>query len=227
METDGRSPAARNRGRRVGEGETRLRILDAAEAAFALHGFDGVTVRAVAAAAAVDTALVYYYFANKRDLFDQVFERRAAVVNRDRLASLDAYDADPGPDGPTVEGAFEAFLRPVLRRAAEGDPGWRAYFAILALVNNTPAWGGETMTRFFDPVVQRLVQSLRRALPHAAEDDLYWSYQFLSGALTLSLSMTGRIDRLSGGACRSEDFDAINARMARFAAGGLLRVCGR
>jgi AcrR family transcriptional regulator len=233
MERDeGSAPSPRRgRGRRAGvrsgDADTGMRILDAAERSFALHGFDGVTVRHIAKEAAVDTALVYYYFASKRDLFDQVFERRAAVVNRDRLASLEAYDLNPGPDGPTVEGVFYAFLAPVLRRAADGDPGWRAYFAILALVNNTPAWGGETMTRFFDPVIQRLAQSLRKVLPQVREDDLYWSYHFLSGALTLSLSMTGRIDRLSGGACESGDFDAINARLARFAAGGLLEVADR
>jgi AcrR family transcriptional regulator len=224
-------PVARRRGRRAGvrqgDADTRLRLLDAAERSFALHGFDGVTVRMIARDAAVDTALVYYYFASKRDLFDQVFERRADVVNGDRFASLEAYDLAPGPDGPTVEGVFDAFLRPVLQRAADGDPGWRSYFAILALVNNTPTWGGETMTRFFDPVIQRLAQSLRRALPQLREDDLYWSYHFLSGALTLSLSMTGRIDRLSGGACDSGDFAAINARLARFAAGGLLKVAAR
>jgi AcrR family transcriptional regulator len=224
-------PAARARGRRLGvragDADTRVRILDAAEISFALHGFDGVTVRHIAKLADIDVALVYYYFASKRSLFDQVFERRAEVINRDRMASLDAYDRDPGPGGPTVEGVFSAFLRPVLERAAAGDPGWRAYFAIVALVNNTPVWGGETMTRFFDPVIQKLAQSLRKALPDVREDDLYWSYHFLSGALTLSLSVTGRIDRLSGGACNSADFEAINARLARFAAGGLLSVAGR
>jgi AcrR family transcriptional regulator len=221
----------RGRGRRLGvragDLDTRVRILDAAESSFALHGFDGITVRHIAKLADIDVALVYYYFTSKRSLFDQVFERRAELVNRDRMASLEAYDLDPGPNGPTVEGVFDAFLRPVLERAATGDPGWRSYFAIVALVNNTPAWGGETMTRFFDPVIQRLAKSLRRVAPGIREDDLYWSYHFLSGALTLSLSVTGRIDRLSGGVCDSADFGAISARLARFAAGGLLNVAGR
>jgi hypothetical protein len=41
---------------------------------------------------------------------------------------------------------------------------------------------------------------------------------------TLSLSVTGRIDRLSGGVCNSNDFAAISARLGRFAAGGLRNV---
>jgi len=223
-------PAGRGRGRRAGtrsgEADTRDGILDSAEALFAVHGFYGVTVRQIATSANVDTALVYYYFANKRELFDRVFERRADVLNRERLASIDQYERDPGPGGATLEGVFNAFLRPVLDRAATADPGWRAYFAIVAMVNNTPVWGGETMTRFFDPVIQRLLQSLRKLMPDAREDDLYWCYHFLSGALTLSLSVTGRIDRLSRGVCDSADFEAISARLGRFAAGGVAHVTG-
>ena len=57
-------------------GETRDLILDAAEDLFSKHGFYGVTIREVAREAGVDTALVHYYFAAKRALFDAVFLRR-------------------------------------------------------------------------------------------------------------------------------------------------------
>ena len=124
-----------------------------------------------------------------------------------------------------VEGVIDAFLRPILQRAAEGDQRWHNYFALIAQVNNIPVWGGETMARTFDPVIHRLVDALREALPEADEKDLYWSYHFLSGALTLTLSQTGRIDRLSNGLCKSNDFDAINARMAPFIASGFERLC--
>jgi len=96
---------------------------------------------------------------------------------------------------------------------------------LIAQVNNTPAWGGETMARTFDPVIHRLIRALRKALPDASEEDLYWSYHFLSGALTLSLSQTGRIDRLSNGLCKSSDFEAIHRRMAPFIASGFERLC--
>jgi Tetracyclin repressor-like, C-terminal domain len=109
--------------------------------------------------------------------------------------------------------------------AATGDAGWHNYFALTAQVNNTPEWGGETMTRYFDPVVHRLIDVARRDLPGASEVDLYWSYHFLSGALTLTLSQTGRIDRLSGGICRSTDFAAVFERMTPFIASGFRALC--
>ena len=81
------------------------------------------------------------------------------------------------------------------------------------------------MGRTFDTVIHRLIDALRKALPDADERDLYWSYHFLSGALTLTLSQTGRIDRLSDGLCKSSDFADIRARMAPFIASGFERLC--
>ena len=44
-------------------------------------------------------------------------------------------------------------------------------------------------------------------------------------SLCLTLARTGRIDKLSGGLCRSEDFAAVKRRMASFMAAGFLSVC--
>jgi Transcriptional regulator len=202
----------------------RERILDAAEDHFSRHGFWGVTIREVAQDAKVDTALLHYYFDTKRGLFDAVFARRAEIINRERIDSIDVYEREAG-SAITAEGVINAFLQPILERAAQGDPRWHNYFALIAQVNNTPAWGGETMARTFDPVIHRLIRALRKALPDATEEDLYWSYHFLSGALTLSLSQTGRIDRLSNGLCKSSDFESIGHRMAPFIASGFERLC--
>ena len=202
----------------------RDRILDQAEALFALHGFHGVTIREVARSAGVDSALVHYYFETKKGLFDAVFERRATVVNEERIRSMDAYARAAG-DQLTVEGCVEAFLEPILRHSVQADPRWNNYFRVLALVNNTPDWGGKMMTRHFDPVIRQLIDLIRRCIPHASDENLYWCYHFLSGALTLNLSQTGRIDRLSGGVCISTDMVAIHRRMVPFIAAGFRHVC--
>ena len=204
--------------------ETRSHILDHAEALFALHGLHGVTVREVARAAAVDPALVHYYFETKQRLFDAVFGRRATVLNDERMRSMDQYALAAG-DGITVEGCVQAFLEPIWRHSTPSDPHWNNYFRLIALVNNTPEWGGEMMTRHFDVVINRLIELIRKCMPEAADADLYWSYHFLSGALTLSLSQTGRIDRLSGGVCASSDMEEILRRMVPFIAAGFRRVC--
>jgi AcrR family transcriptional regulator len=204
--------------------DLRERILDVAEAQFAKLGFEAVTTRGVAREAGATAAMIHYYFASKRQLFDAVFARRADVVNRERIAALDAYEKKHGARA-TVEGALEAFLDPVLRRLDKGGPGWRNYLALVAQVGNKHEWGGAVMTKSFDPVIQRLIDVIRTALPGARDEDLYWGYHFFGGALLLTLSETDRIDRLSKGKCRSTDIAAIKPRMIAFAASGFRRVC--
>ena len=81
------------------------------------------------------------------------------------------------------------------------------------------------MTRYFDPLVRRFIEALRKALPDCDETDLMWSYHILSGALTLTFVETGRIDNLSGGKVRSSDIAAIRERMPAFLAAGFERLC--
>ncbi len=200
------------------------RILDEAEALFAAHGFHGVTLREIAARAKVDAALLHYYFQHKKGLFDAVWERRAEVLNRERLDAMERY-ASTHAGRMTVEGAIEAFLGPLMDPQRHREAGWRNYFTLAALVSNSAAWGGEMMGRFFDPVVKRLIELIATALPDARQDELYWSYHMLSGALMLTLSETGRLDTLSGGLCSSADIESLAPRMVRYAAAGFRALC--
>ena len=83
------------------------------------------------------------------------------------------------------------------------------------------------MDQHFDPVVLRLIGLLKKALPDCDEADIFWGYHFVTGALMLTLARTGRIDKLSGGLARSDDFVAVKQRMARFMAAGFRDICVR
>lgn len=59
----------RGAGRPAGESGTREAIAEAARAQFADHGYQGATIRGIAAAAEVDPALVHHYYGTKEALF--------------------------------------------------------------------------------------------------------------------------------------------------------------
>ena len=61
--------AARRTGRRPGDSGSREAILQAAGAQFAQQGYEGATIRGIAADAGVDPALVHHYFGTKERLF--------------------------------------------------------------------------------------------------------------------------------------------------------------
>ncbi|MDX2218178.1 MAG: TetR family transcriptional regulator [Burkholderiales bacterium] len=199
------------------------RILDAAEDLFSKRGFDGVTIREVTELANVDTALVHYYFTSKQGLFDAVLGRRAELVFAERMRAFDELDRVGGRI--TLEEAVRAFIQPLLARAATGDPGWKNYFRLLSVVNNDPNHVAQSVMSYFDPVVHRLIDALSRALPNAKREELFWCFHFLTGSLTLALSRTGRLDRVSGGLCKSEDLAAIEPRMVEYCAAGIRHVC--
>jgi AcrR family transcriptional regulator len=198
--------------------ETLENMLDAAELLFSKHGLYGVTLRDVAKQVGVHTSLMHYYFEDKPALFKAVFARRAATSSDRRMRALDAYEKSAAGK-PTVQGALHAFLDTDFDLYIDADEGWRNYAAFCAQLANT-AEGASLFDEHFDPVVLRLIEILRKALPGVSKKDVFWGYHFVTGSLMHSLARSGRIDRLSGGLCKSEDFKAVKARMADFMAAG-------
>ncbi|MEO8777607.1 MAG: TetR/AcrR family transcriptional regulator [Rhodanobacter sp.] len=202
--------------------ESMEQILDAAEYLFSKSGLYGVTLGDVAKRVGIHTTLVHYYFQDKQTLFEAVFARRAGVTSSRRMEALEEYEALAG-DSPTVEGALHAFLDTDLDLYYEGGEHWMNYGAFGARLSNTPE-GAALMDEHFDPVVLKLVGILKRALPDYPAEDIFWGYHFVTGALMNTLARTGRIDRLSGGLCRSDDFLAVKQRITRFMAAGFLAL---
>jgi AcrR family transcriptional regulator len=91
------------RGRRPGGPDTRGEILAAARTSFADRGFDRTTIRAVAAEAGVDPALVHHYFGNKEDLFLAALE-----------IPVDPRTLIPEVFAPGLDGVGERLLRTFL-----------------------------------------------------------------------------------------------------------------
>jgi TetR/AcrR family transcriptional regulator len=70
--------------------ETRAAILAAAGRVFAKSGIAGARVDAIAAAARVNKALLYYYFKSKEGLYEAVVEDHFSEFNRQALEVLNA-----------------------------------------------------------------------------------------------------------------------------------------
>jgi AcrR family transcriptional regulator len=72
--------------------ESRQRVLEAARELFGQHGYAGTTVRAVATAAGVDPAMVFYFFGTKQGLFSAVVDMSERVPPA--IESIFAGDLD-------------------------------------------------------------------------------------------------------------------------------------
>jgi AcrR family transcriptional regulator len=97
----------RRTGRRTGDSGTRAAILGAARKRFGDHGYAGATIRAIAADAGVDPALVHHFFGTKERLFAAAM--RLPVVPGEMLGAALA----PGARAPG-RSLGEHLLRTVL-----------------------------------------------------------------------------------------------------------------
>lgn len=139
-------------GRRPGNADTRLAILDAARVRFAGTGFDKTSIRAIAADADVDPALVHHYFGNKQQLF-------AAAVDFpvDPDTTLLAVDAAPLDElGQTIVRAV------VTVWDSPAGPG------IVAMVRSIFAGGDQNLARSF--LLQVVLERVRVRIATPADD---------------------------------------------------------
>ena len=86
------SEPRRGPGRRAGESRTREAILDAARRRFGEQGYDGATIRGIAADADVNPALVHHFYGSKERLFAAAM--RLPVVPSEMLMLALAAERD-------------------------------------------------------------------------------------------------------------------------------------
>src|SRR5580704_7358348 len=109
---------------RAADQETSERLIAAAERLFAEHGYSGVSVRMIAAAAGVNWSLLGYYFRGKEGLLSEVYRRHCDALNGERLRLLETARADSQP--PNLEKVIEAFVFPALF-VAQAQPGGASF----------------------------------------------------------------------------------------------------
>jgi AcrR family transcriptional regulator len=69
-------------------------IIQVAEGLFSENGFEGTSIRDIAAAANVNVAMISYYFGSKEKLFEEMVQIRTAYM-RDMIEQLHKSEADP------------------------------------------------------------------------------------------------------------------------------------
>jgi AcrR family transcriptional regulator len=146
---------------------TRRRILEAAFAEFATHGFAGARVDRIAKAAGCNKNLIYIYFDSKEGLFDATLRQRLILVSEENpltpenlpefagrtfdfvmanpdLIRLTAWTKlDPAAPDPAVRGegadAKAAALRTAQQKGELTD-AWDAEFLMTFVMSLATAW---------------------------------------------------------------------------------------
>ena len=179
--------------------DTSEKLIAAAERLFADHGYDGVSVRMIAAAAGVNWSLLGYYFRGKEGLLSEVYRRHCGDLNSARMRLLQKIRENGRC--PELEEILNAFIRPALA-VARGEGGQTAFIrlrAILAAENS--ALLDKLVAENFDVSSTTFINALRECLPHLTRDEILWRFHFMLGTIYYTASGPHRIKEFSNGRC--------------------------
>ena len=156
-----------------------MRILDAAEELFADNGFAPTSLLNITAEAGVNLAAVHYHFGSKEALISDVFSRRVAPINGERLERLERLRS--GAEPPTVEQIVEAFVEPPLRLSHE----WRSGATVMRMLGHAMSQPDvkEIFVAQFRETFHRFASALADVLPELPEREILWRFLFMVGSM--------------------------------------------
>jgi len=202
----------------------RQTLLDTAERLFAERGYFGASVRDIIQAANMRLASVNYYFGSKEGLFGEVVRRRAAIINVDRLASLEAALYAPPGEGDRLTDIVEAYAAPMIARCLDGGADWTRYFVLIAQLNTLPYAAPQAALGAFDEVALAYIDAFASLSPGVTRSQAFAAYHFMTGAVAFVVCENRQLDRLSGGDFDAGDLTALSASLVAWLAGGT-RAC--
>ena len=192
---------------------TRDRILRTAERLFAERGFNGVSVRELAAAAQVNIASIGYHFKSKEGLLSEVYRRHCEPMIEERLRGLEASSRLRGK--AKVAAIIEAFIRPALAQVeAEDGETFIRLRAVLSGENSELL--EKLVAENFDQSSTAFIDELCACLPHLTRTDVCWPFPFLLGAIYYTAAGPHRITAFSNGRCDPSDTESVIEELVPF-----------
>lgn len=201
------------------DASARERILQTAEELFAEGGFNGVSMRDIAAKARVGLGQLTYYFESKRDLYLEVFLNTGFRIISERQRLLREARAKYGRKPIPLKVLIRGFVMPYLDYArADGATYVRLY---ARLHTEPPELAEEVRRRVYDETTLDYADAFRQALPHIPAEVIYWRLVFMMGTYNFAFITSGRLEVMSRGALRSSDLDAVVRQVLPFIEAGL------
>lgn len=200
-------------------GSTRDAILDAAEFLFGERGYNGVSIRDVAAQAEVTLGSIPYYFSTKANLLKQVFLRRVTPIQDERRVRIQHVLDEAAGAAPDIRKVLEAFLEPAFQQS-------RANASYRRLAGRASTDPSPEVRKVISEIYSRdtmiLPKILRMALPHLTDEEVYWRYYCLYGVVQYLQADVGKIQTVAGEQFDTSDPKVIMKFAVPFLMAGLL-----
>jgi AcrR family transcriptional regulator len=206
--------------------DTCERILDAAERLFTAHGYDGTSMRQITGAAKVNLAAVNYHFGTKEALIQEVFRRRLAWLNSERLRVLTVMEQEAGGGPLKPSQIVEGFFGTLLNMAQDESRGGITFLRLLGRTLSDPSqFIRSFLANEYQEVIERYKTALFRALPEVPRAEIAWRFHFMLGATAYAIAGTDALRLVTDWDVEDEDatdrLDRLPQRLMSFLLGGL------
>jgi AcrR family transcriptional regulator len=213
-------------GKRKGrpESATYSRFLDAAEALFVDHGYEGTKIRAIAEKAGANLGALHHYWGSKKALFRAVCERRLVPINEERQRRMRACVAEAKPGEPVdIRALVAALVEPVFFVEGETKRERTLFHRFYGRALTEPSTDVEAvMAEIFRSTTLQFLSLLRQACPHLSDEDFYWRINSVFGAFTFSPAFLSRVMPYAGKSFPRDDLKRGAAETIEFLVAGML-----
>lgn len=186
---------------RSGAGDTRKRLLEAAESLFIECGYEAMSLRQITAKAHANLAAVNYHFGSKEALMQELLSQRLDRLNLERLELLSNCEKQ-WPENLDPAAVFGMLFIPAFRISHE-SVGGNSFMRLLGRVysDRSPFIRGY-LQEHYKPIFGRFFEAFSRTLPQLPRNELglrlHFGLKALSGILA-GEDMQKLIDDLSMG----------------------------
>lgn len=196
------------------------RLLDAAEQLFSERGFEGASVRDIAATAGCNIAAVNYYFGGKDKLYTEVWRRELIQMRDTRLHAIEQVMSESGGK-PSLEDLLKAFSNAFIGPFVdESRSRWLMRLMAREMIDqhvNTNLFVEEVVR----PTMNALGGALQKLCPGLEESKIPLLIVFLAGQLIHVVHSKAMLDQTEMAEIPAFDINEAVEHIVKFSAAGI------
>ena len=174
-------------------------LMESAIHCFSRYGYEGASLRDIAADAGVPLSTIHMYFGSKAELYRTIERKSWGEIDEERSALLYEALAKVDTSPPELAALIHALAWPVVRRmlgASEHDR--ERVFIIRGRVSDRCAQESPAFLQDADRSVVRWIDAIQLSCPSLVRQDIVWAFSFVVGAIYSWQLVDNRYDQLMG-----------------------------
>ncbi len=202
----------------------RDRLLDVAEEFFADRGFDGTSIRDLAAGAGCNIASVNYYFGSKENLYAEVWRRHLLTLRDARIDSIDEV-MNKSAGKPDLEDLLRSFAQAFIGPFVD-ESGSRLITLIAREMINPHLPSSMFDNDVIRPTISAMQKALAQACPDLPESKVPLVMFSLIGQLVHTIRMKAMSEWTDDGAFAMFEPAKVIDHIVDFSAAGIRAYAG-